>query len=413
MSVINQMLKDLDRRRQAAQGNGRLHVRELLGRLKEDLPVTRRQMVLLATMLCVVVGGLWFWQSHKAIAAPSVSHRRSEKPVAPLAAVSDHAAATPAPAAPTQAQPEQAPVSIADMSPQPPGINQPFTGVVAAVKPEIAATPSAPVVVAAKVENLTPVTKPVTSLAERSAETASVPMAESAEPAPRTAEPPAQMTVATPSAKPAKLRADAAQKPLVPLRISPSTPTPVNVYSQAQQQMASGDFGGAMETLRQALADAPDDARVRLALADIHVNLGQQEKARDVLREGLRRGRGEPELSTLYAKLLAEKGDGEQAIAVLNDALAIPGGNNKAELLAFAAALHQRAGDYAQAERSYRLLLQQQSDNAPWLMGLAIAMEKQGKNAEALEAFQQALYSGGLTPPVQRYISEQIRALER
>lgn len=476
MSVINQMLKDLDRRRREQRG-GYAHVLELWERWEEDLPVSRRQIVLLALMLSVLAGaGVWSWKkiAHKPFVVPEISRVTSTaQPVA--------APGAPVPLAPAPAKTADAPV----LPPASPAATSP--PVVMPSTAPVAVAVSAPSATHAKAENLTPVTKPQGSAAMVpafelptpvppvvTALPAAPPPSVAAATTPRVAETPPPMSVAKPvpaapapppraepqtsankkteaersraahrppplppppaKPKPAALptpklpaatNGSPAQpvtrpyspvsQPPIPLRIRPSDTVPVeqrDQYRQAQELVATGDFGGAMEALRRVLQSAPDDMRARLALADIHVDLGQKDQAQAVLKDGLRRKPGEAQFSILYAKLLAEDGDNETALAVLNEALSVPGGGSK-DLLAFAAALNQQSGRYIQAERNYRLLLRQQADNGIWLMGLAIALQQQSKNTEALEAFRQALYSGGMAPPVQRFISEQIRLLER
>ncbi|TAN49412.1 MAG: tetratricopeptide repeat protein [Methylococcaceae bacterium] len=462
VSVINQMLKDLDRRRQEQRG-GYTHVLEFWERLEEDLPINRRQVLALALTLSAIAGaGLWSWKRfvHKPIAAPVVISQElvAKKPVTPPVAAQP---AKSRPAPPPPVQPAVVPVTPPPAAPAVAPVAPPaefaakaenLTSITkpgefaAVISPPLAvpAVPPAPQTPAAPPPSITPAPRPAESVppvsAAQPSQPAPTPGRRATPPAPakppdRTEAPrPPTQTVAKAEKRavlpPAKAPPEKNSQPLqpavrpyrpeptppLPLRIRPSGTTPVNEvdeYRQAQELLAAGDFGGAMETLRIALQNAPNDARLRLALADIHVNLGQKDKAQTVLKEGLRRKPGDAQTSILYARLLAEDGDNEPALAVLNDALSVPGGSNKADLLAFAAALNQQSGRYVQAERSYRLLLQQQADNGIWLMGLAIALQNQSKNAEALEAFRQALYSGGLAPPIQRFISEQIRLLER
>lgn len=78
---------------------------------------------------------------------------------------------------------------------------------------------------------------------------------------------------------------------------------------------------------------------------------------------------------------------------------------------ALLAALYQRVARHADAAKIYRGLVDVFPGRAVWWMGLGISMQSLDKTAEALTAYQRALKSHGLQPELKKFVQQRIRLL--
>ena len=162
--------------------------------------------------------------------------------------------------------------------------------------------------------------------------------------------------------------------------------------------------------LREALRLDPRLVRAREALAAMYLNGGRVTEARELLAEGLRLMPRASGLAQLYARLLVERGELPAALQALVRARPPLAGN--ADYHALLAALYQRAGRHEAAAWTYRELLAKDAGKAPWWLGLAISLEALGRPAEALDAYVKAHQLGaGLEAAVLDYAAARIRAL--
>ncbi len=177
----------------------------------------------------------------------------------------------------------------------------------------------------------------------------------------------------------------------------------VNLLGQGHQTEAE-------QALQASLQFDPRQRRARETLAALYFNSGRLGEAQTLLAEGLRLMPHATELAQFYARLLAEQGDLAGALVALLRAR--PPLVDNPDYYALLAALFQRAGQHAQAVQTYRDLLAHRKTAAPWRMGLAISLEAQGETTTALDAYVKAHQLGvGLDAPVLAYLAERIRAL--
>ncbi|MDE2088561.1 MAG: tetratricopeptide repeat protein [Gammaproteobacteria bacterium] len=195
-----------------------------------------------------------------------------------------------------------------------------------------------------------------------------------------------------------------------PLPLSPAQRAEL-AYRQGSEQLRKGAYTDAEASLRAALALNPRLYRAREALAALLINTGRAGAAREVLAQGLRLDPGYAPFAALYARLLVNQGEVAQAAQALEraspDMTAQPG------YYAFLAALYQRLGRYAQAAQLYQRVLQLRPQNGVWWMGLGISLEGEGNGTAALQAYTQARDSGNLAPKLLSYVNERIAALDK
>lgn len=195
-------------------------------------------------------------------------------------------------------------------------------------------------------------------------------------------------------------RSDAA-KPRVVARRSPG-----DHYSQALAAIRAGDVAAGEQGMRRALAAREDLHEARHALATLLAGDGRHEEAAALLIDGLEQAPGHPELTALLARIMAQQGDHAGAIRLLE------AGTGDPQLLATLGALYQGQGRAAESAAAYRRALETNPSVGAWWAGLAIALESSGQPAGVPEAYRRALRFGGLDPRLDRYARERLAALE-
>ncbi len=369
MSVINQMLVDLERRRASGEERNRIpnHVRALPGSYRGT--DNRALLIVAAIALVALAAGAWWW-----FARPST-------PAVPVPT-----AATPATVAP--AAPVAAPVA-----------DQAAVEMIAQrMSLELAHVPE---ILAAEPEKH--VRAGLTTAAVMSP--ATVPPAP-AKPADNSKD--AQKAARTPP--PA-----AAEKPLAPPRVEidkrvrePTARQRADAeYAKgttALQQGRPGDAGAALEA---ALQLDPLHHSARQALIGVLLNRGQQDEVLRLLQEGLQLAPAQFGFAMALARLQVERGELDAAVQTLARSLGYAGSN--ADYIAFYAGLLQRQQKHAEAVEQFQRALQLRGNAGVWLLGIGVSLEALGRGAEAKEAYRRAQASGNLSADLQAFAEQRLR----
>lgn len=180
-------------------------------------------------------------------------------------------------------------------------------------------------------------------------------------------------------------------------------------FHKAVQLLGRGEEDQARVALERALSLQPAHVAARETLAALLLNTGHISEAATVLRTGLRITPTAAALAKLYARLLVDRGDTVTAVTVLERAL--PKAVNDPDYFALLAAFYQRLGRHAQAVQIYRRVLAARPGMASWWLGLAMSLEATAEPTQALEAYERAQRAGGLQPKVLRYVQARIAVL--
>ncbi len=373
MSLLNQVLRDLDRRHAPAPAPS----------VKTTAPprpraasggqrVMRWGLGVIATAAAVVVGGMaqgslrWPGQAgpgvEVAVAAPM-----------PL---------TPPPVAPQPVAP-------------PPVAPQPVAPVVVAAAPMVTPASAAAVM-----------TPPVALAAP-----APIASVRPAAPAPR------RVAIAPPTPRPAPALEPAspapkAEAPTPRIDVRASTRTAHDRaeahYQRGVTAHQSGLFNDSAAAFTAALREDPRHVPARVAQAGVLVALTRPDDAQSLLKEGLALVPGQPQLALMLARLQADRDDWGAATETLRSAMAQAGGD--AEFHGFHAAILQRAGHHAAAAEAYGSALKLAPGKSVWWMGLAISLEALGQIDSARTAFQRAR-AMGLPEAAAGYVDARLRQL--
>ncbi|ANB68263.1 TPA: tetratricopeptide repeat protein [Aeromonas veronii] len=358
MSVINQMLKDLDRRQQGAEGTA------------VYIAPARQQgwWMLLLTLICGLALGILGWrtwiywqQTHPVVAAsevvvPDVVTRAAE-PVNP---------------------PE--PVAVAAALPLPGGDERVADTAGGQVEGEMA--DGAPFDASSDVDDSEPTDEELQPelYAELAAE---------------------QQAVASAPRKPGILKIETVElsaKELAAL-----------AERKATTAMAKGSLRDAQDNYYQVLAHDPYNQGAREQLAGLLYGEGRLTEARQLLEEGIRLDPQQADFRLLLARLAINEGQQQQALGWLSGYQ--PDLASNLDYYATWAGLTQELGQNADAAALYVKLLRQQPDQGRWWLGLGVAEDGQGHSQRALDAYRNALLHGNLGEASTNWLEQRIGQL--
>jgi MSHA biogenesis protein MshN len=179
-------------------------------------------------------------------------------------------------------------------------------------------------------------------------------------------------------------------------------------YQRGVALHQTGQYIDAAQAYTAALREEPTHLLSRQALAGALINLGKSDEARTVLADGIALAPGNSALAMMLARVHVERGEMQRAAEVLQPT---DGAWMSAEDHAFRAAVLQRAGRHAEASEHFASAVRTMPNNGVWWMGLGISQAAEGKADNAREAFSRARASGNLTPELAQYVEQRLRSL--
>lgn len=409
MSLINQMLKDIDKRQGLPASSF-----EEDSSFKPTMPrargVSPARLVLWGGGLLVAVGavgwGVYQWrvQAARPQGAPAAQAKASavpnEAPVVTAITVDDKAkAASPVPEAASASKkaPETAQAAAPASARSP---------VKVAVAEEAKPAPKAPPTAApAAVTAPAPAASAAPKVATRTA-AASAPNPVAA---PASAAAPARPVPVQASAKAAASKSAPAAPGLVS-RVISAEQRADNAYREAGLQARQGHVAEAQRLLRQALAEQATHQDARLYLSQLLMDEGKRAEAKSVLAEGVALKPQGPQLYVALAQAQLLSKETDAAIATLERGG--PAVSDNAQYQALMAAALQQKSRHPEAVQYYIQALRQQPEASHWLVGLAVSLQATGNNQGAAEAYQRAL-DLGLSPTLGQFAREKLNQLGR
>jgi MSHA biogenesis protein MshN len=398
MSLINQMLKDLDARHEG-DTRGRLH-REV-----RALPETKenRGLRLAIIALLTLTFGAAAWWGFERFAASSAG--RALLSAEPLAAAPVPAVPVEVPAA--QVVPALAPSAVSATSAEPPAAPIP-------TEPPVAAMP-----VTTEVLPLDAVALDAASGLKLSALLDKLP----------SSEPPA--TKAAPAAKSSSVSAASAKRELAP-PAPRGTPAPApqgkpvvaggvdkTPVARSVRERADGDYrravslvnGGRVQEATDVLLDVlrQDGGHVasRQLLARLLIEQRRSDEAMAILAEGLSSLPGQLSWAMTLARLQVDRGDLAAAARTLQQSLPFAVGS--ADYQGFAGHVQHRLGRHKESIEFYQAAVRIAPSEGRWWLGLGLALEADHRSPEAREAFQRARASGTLNADLLAVVDQKLR----
>lgn len=356
MSVVNKMLRDLDARRVGADERAALPTAVTPLAAHDERRSGNAGVWLLAVGLLVSAAAAWYLLRGGAPPTPQPAHQPAVAPV-PISASTQTVAVDPAqtaPAPPTQTHGGAAAgLRLAEelsANPVPPAPRR---------TPELppkAAAPTAPAVV--------------------------------------TAAPPAKAT-------PAEHRIEKQA------RLPSAAERAETEYRRGVAALRAGNADDAAGAYRAALAELPEHAAARPALAALLIEARAYDDAEEVLRKGTELAPVRLASALALARLKVERNQSAAALEILQQHGAA--GERSADFQGFAGALLNRAGRAAEAVDRYQTATRLSPGDGRWWAGLGIALEATGRPTEARDAYLKARGLPGLTPDLMQLVEQRLR----
>ncbi len=203
-------------------------------------------------------------------------------------------------------------------------------------------------------------------------------------------------------------RVEAGHQPSPVRRLTPAEKAE-RLFAQAQRALAAQHWQRAESLLQQTLAASPGHLQGRSQLASLLTSRAANEAAEQLLVEGLAVRPLDAELVKPYVQLLAGRGALEAALALLDNT--VNNGTSDSEIQALRGAILQRVGRHAEAAGAYERALREQPQQSLWWTGLAIAREHNREPQQALRAYQRAA-GLPLSDAVRDYVEQRMQALQ-
>lgn len=184
-----------------------------------------------------------------------------------------------------------------------------------------------------------------------------------------------------------------------------------NEYRRAATLMQQAKMAEAIETLEQALALDPVHSAARQTLVALLLENKRPDDAVRKIQEGLNLDPNQPALAMILARQQVEKGELRPAVETLQRSL--PYGAERPEYLAFLAALLQRQGNHKEAIERYVSALRKTPQNGVWWMGMGISLQAENRLKEAQAAFSRAKASNTLSAELLAFVEQKLSQLQQ
>lgn len=181
------------------------------------------------------------------------------------------------------------------------------------------------------------------------------------------------------------------------------------LLAKAIKQFESGLFAQAKQNLEKAQALQPSLHQARARLAALHYGERNPSMALAILKQGLQLFPEQTSYLVMQSRIWSELGYQQQALASIE---AHSPAEPNAEFYHFRADLAQQQNNWALALQDWLELSVLQPNNAKYVLGIAISSDQLGRNTAALEAYLTAIRSGQLNRVSLQYARQRAQYLE-
>jgi Flp pilus assembly protein TadD len=192
------------------------------------------------------------------------------------------------------------------------------------------------------------------------------------------------------------------------------TPAMQNVLAQQYQialkEAENNQYSVAIDDLASILKMDPSFKEARVSLVALLLDQGFNSKAALLVNEGLTITPDFSPLIELKARILTNEGKIVSALNLLQSAS--PPMDENPDYHAFIAALYQRNNNNVLAVNVYKQLLAINPHNGSWWFGLGVSLEKLSQEKEAENAYTRAMAEGHLNPESIAYLRNRLQALQ-
>lgn len=194
------------------------------------------------------------------------------------------------------------------------------------------------------------------------------------------------------------------------------------VRQPTQQELAENEYRTATGLLQQGLlteaqpaAEAalrlqPEHHAARQVLVGLLLEARQLGDAERVLQEGLALAPAQSGFAVTLARLQVHRGDVAEGVATLRKGLEYSRDN--ADYHAFLAALLQRQGQHLEAVEQFQAALRLKPASGVWWLGLGMSLQAVNRTADAQESYRRARGAAGIQPELAAFADQRLRQLQ-
>ena len=180
-----------------------------------------------------------------------------------------------------------------------------------------------------------------------------------------------------------------------------------NKITQAEQAMEINDLNKAESLFEEVLLLIPEHQTARKQLAALWYGKKAYQDAINLLSQGIALAPRAEEMRLMSARIYFEQGAAMQALNVLkpvND-------SQQVELQALLASIAAEANEHDTAIDAYRKLLLLEPNAGRWWLGLAVSLDSQSQFSAASSAYSQAIAAGNLSNNAIKFARQRVSEL--
>jgi MSHA biogenesis protein MshN len=213
-------------------------------------------------------------------------------------------------------------------------------------------------------------------------------------------------SIAAPSAKKAPGRSEIQKQERPPT----ARDLAENEYRQGAAFLQQGRPAEAQEAFQAAVRLLPEHHGARQGMVGLMVRGGQFGEAERVLQDGLAIAPVQTGFTVTLARLQVNRGDNAQAITTMQDGLQYAQGNP--DYAAFLAALLQRQGRHEEAVAQFQSALRVKPTPGVWWLGLGMSLQAVKRSPEAQDAYRRARAANNLHPELAALADQRLKQLQ-
>ena len=180
-------------------------------------------------------------------------------------------------------------------------------------------------------------------------------------------------------------------------------------YATASSLYNEGSKQQAKASLKEAIAYSSANRDAYSLLAVIYLEDGRADLASEIIEIGLSKHSDDHALMRLYLQSLVQQAKYKEAITVMEQRLRL----TSPEDLGYLAGLYQKQNDHLNAVKFYARALQLKPSTSLWWMGQGISLEGIEKHEEALQSYQQSISTGQLSGKLAQYAASRIKTIKQ
>lgn len=192
------------------------------------------------------------------------------------------------------------------------------------------------------------------------------------------------------------------------LKLNPAQQAEV-AYKNGYKLLQQNKIYSAESKLLLALEHNTKHIKAREMLIGLYLKTGRKVEAEDILVKGILHLPKYSNFPKLYARLLLDMNQISKAVKLLLRHK--PDISSDPNYYALLAASYQRKKDHNAAANTYVKLLKLKPKEGIWWVGMAISLEALNKNKEALNAYEKARQTGTLNTRISTYSSQRLKQL--